>query len=64
MRRESPELGYKKDSMYLTNKYTQGRENLMTSKVGKGEMKLVHKLLFEFMNNCLLPRSEKRHEAT
>lgn len=32
-------------------------------KVEKEEMKPFHKLVFEFVNNYLLPRSE-RHEAT
>lgn len=43
-------LGEKEDVVYLTNKYTQGREKLMARNVGKGEMKPVHKLLFEFVN--------------
>lgn len=59
MKREWPELGEKKDVMHLTNKYTQEREKLIARKIGKGEMESVHKLLFEFVNKCLLPRSGK-----
>lgn len=33
-------------------------------KVGKCEIKPVHKLLFKLVNKCLLPRFEIRHEAT
>lgn len=47
----------------MTNKYNQKREKLTARKVGKGEIELVHKLLFEFVNKCLLPCSERRHEA-
>lgn len=61
---EWPELGGTKDTMYLTSKYTQEREKLIARKVRTGKMKLVHKLLFKFLNKCLLPRSERRHEVT
>lgn len=55
MRCEWPELGEKEDAMYLTNKYTEKREKLTAMKVGKEEMKPVHKQFFKFVNKCLLP---------
>lgn len=64
VRHEWPELREKEVVMHLTNKYTHKREKLTVRKVGKGEIDPVHKLLFEFLNNCLLPNSERRHEAT
>lgn len=64
VRCERPELWEKEYAMYLTSKYTQEREKVVSRKVWNGEIKSVHKLLFEFVNKCLLPRSERRHEAT
>lgn len=61
---ELPELGEKVDVMYLTSKYTQKREKLTAKKVIKGEMEPIHKFLFEFVNKCLSPRSQRRHEDT
>lgn len=36
----------------------------MSHGVLKREMKPSHKLLFEFVNKCLFPHTEHRHEAT
>lgn len=56
MRREWPKLGEKEDSMYLTSKYTQKRDKTVSRKIRKGKIELVHKLLFEYVNKCVLPR--------
>lgn len=47
----------------MTAKYTQGRE-VDEAKVYKGRMNLVHKLLYEFVNECVMSRSMRKNEAT
>lgn len=48
----------------LTTKFTQGRVITGYRRVIKGEMSPDHKLLYELVNKCFLPRTERRHEAS
>lgn len=57
-------MGEKEYTLYLNSNFTQKREQHTARKLGKGEMKPVHKLLFELVNKCLMLRSERRNEVT
>lgn len=48
----------------LTSKFTQGRVIARPRKVMKGEMHPFHKLLFEIVHKGVVPRGERRHEAS
>ncbi|XP_015082021.1 uncharacterized protein LOC107025797 [Solanum pennellii] len=57
------EYGPEKSRVYLTTKFSQGRDVDEPRKVFKGEMTPSHKLLFELVNKCLLPRCKRMNEA-
>ncbi|KAK6783974.1 hypothetical protein RDI58_017428 [Solanum bulbocastanum] len=63
VKREWIEYGPEKSRVYLTAKFSQGRDAGEPRKVFKGEMTPAHKLLFELVNKCILPRCERRNEA-
>nr|XP_033513699.1 uncharacterized protein LOC117278344 [Nicotiana tomentosiformis] len=48
----------------VTKKFSQKFELDASHKVYKTDMTPFHKLLFQFVNSCILQRSESRHEAT
>lgn len=63
VKREWIEYGREKSRMYLTAKFSQGRDAGEPRKVFKGDMTPAHKLLCELVNKCILPRYERRNEA-
>ncbi|XP_055822533.1 uncharacterized protein LOC129891260 [Solanum dulcamara] len=63
VKREWIEYGPEKSRVYLTAKFSQGRDAGEPRKVFKGEMIPAHNLLFELVNKCILPRCERRNEA-
>nr|XP_033510344.1 uncharacterized protein LOC117275092 [Nicotiana tomentosiformis] len=48
----------------ITRKFGDNEEELQPKAIYKSEMKLPHKVLFEFVNKVVLPRQERRHIAT
>nr|XP_009803926.1 PREDICTED: uncharacterized protein LOC104249244 [Nicotiana sylvestris] len=50
-------------TLAITRKLCDVTEVNEAKVVYKSEMKLSHKVLFEFVNKCLLPRQERRHIA-
>lgn len=52
------------DDCLLTTKFSQGRIKNIMHRVLKGEMKPFHKLLLEFVDKCVLPRTKRRHKAS
>ncbi|MCE0481099.1 hypothetical protein HAX54_038510 [Datura stramonium] len=52
------------DDYLLTTKFTQERIKNVVRHILKGEMNLFHKLLFEFINKCVLPHTKRRHEGS
>uniref|UniRef100_A0A0V0IFL3 Putative ovule protein n=1 Tax=Solanum chacoense TaxID=4108 RepID=A0A0V0IFL3_SOLCH len=48
----------------LTSKFSQGRVTPRDRKVLKGKKSPFHKLMFELVHKGILPRGERRHEAS
>nr|XP_016440658.1 PREDICTED: uncharacterized protein LOC107766394 [Nicotiana tabacum] len=50
-------------SLEITKRFSDSKEMTEVRAVQKSEMRPEHKVVFEFLNKCLLPRQERRHTA-
>jgi len=58
-----PSLENLPTALAITRKFSDNEEEVEPKAVYKSEMKPPHKVLFEFVNKCVLPRQERRHIA-
>ncbi|XP_070034568.1 intracellular protein transport protein USO1-like [Nicotiana tomentosiformis] len=59
-----PRLENLPTALPITRKFSDNEEEIDPKAVYKSEMKPPHKVLFEFVNKCVLPRQERKHIAT
>jgi len=62
-RQKWPSLDSLPTALAITRKFCDNEEESEPKEVYKSEMKPPHKVIFEFINKCVLPRQKRRHIA-